>query len=135
MCVLSCPSFNPAVQINIATTLLYKPLTRSIFPGRMVLSTSMTKVTWVLTLLGHASKTALMLLESRAKNILRNSSLALEKIKRRNYPIVVGKNILCFEPRLTIDKSTEVAGLAVLLAFVGYVYSADVQEDLFSAKL
>ena len=35
---------------------------------------------------------------------------------------------------LQLDESTDVAGLAVLLAFVHYVYDGDIQEDLFLCK-
>ena len=35
---------------------------------------------------------------------------------------------------LQLDESTDVAGLAVLLAFVRYVYDGDIQEDLFLCK-
>ena len=35
---------------------------------------------------------------------------------------------------LQLDESTDVAGLAVLLAFVLYVYDGDIQEDLFLRK-
>ena len=33
-----------------------------------------------------------------------------------------------------MDESTDVAGLGMLLAFVHYVYNADVQEDLLLCK-
>ena len=36
--------------------------------------------------------------------------------------------------RFQLDESTDVAGLAVLLAFVRYVYDGDIQEDLFLCK-